>query len=284
MKNRMFAIQRFQITLATLFGISAVLTVSPAFAQLASAPISSLTTDMSTRQHPPMDLHEVLSDGSVTSHNWSGFAVTGSEFTSAKGSWHVPEVDCTKTPNTYSAFWVGIDGYSDKTVEQTGTGSDCAGTTPQYYAWYEFYPANSVVITSMPVKAGDVMGASITFASGEFTLSIHDRTSGAEFHITKALSGAKRTSAEWIAEAPCCTSGGGILPLADYDVGNFGENHTGDTGTDYATDSSVDNKPISDFGSAVEKITMVRTTGVVKSEPSNLSSNGTSFQTFWKDE
>src|SRR5208282_1862477 len=49
----------------------------------------------------------------------------------------VAPVDCTKTPNTDSSEWVGIDGWSSDTVEQTGTDADCNGKTPFYYVWYE---------------------------------------------------------------------------------------------------------------------------------------------------
>jgi hypothetical protein len=71
---------------------------------------------------------------------WAGYAVTGSDFTQVQGSWIVSAVDCTKTPNTDSSEWVGIDGWSSNTVEQTGTDADCIGKTPYYYVWYEFYP------------------------------------------------------------------------------------------------------------------------------------------------
>jgi peptidase A4-like protein len=261
----------------------ACLAVSPALAQISSEPVSpSTTAPMSTRQHPPMRLVTDFSDGTVTTENWSGYAVTGSEFTFAKGSWHVPQVDCTKTPNTYSAFWVGIDGYSDSTVEQTGTASDCVGTTPNYYAWYEFYPAGSVVI-SMPVKPGDVMGGSVTYSNGEFTIGLHDHTTGAEFSVTKAVSGAKRQSAEWIAEAPCCTSGGSILPLADFVRANYGEDNNSDPGTNYATDSAVKDGPISAFGSKVEEITM-ESGSLKEAAPTALSSDGTSFSVYWDAE
>ena len=226
--------------------------------------------------------HVKVDNSTGTSSNWSGFAVKGSDFTYAKGAWHVPEVDCTKTPNTYSAFWVGIDGATDGTVEQTGTASDCNGTTPSYYAWYEFYPAGSVVI-SMAISPGDVMGASVTYADGEFTIGIHNHTTGAEYHNTQTVSGAKRTSAEWIAEAPCCTSGGGVLPLADFVVANFGEDYNSDPGTNYATDSAVSDGPISAFGSNVESITMVYSGGN-KAVPTVLTSDGTSFRVDWKHE
>jgi hypothetical protein len=116
-------------------GILLVLAAMLAMAQVPGTAISPQTTSAITpRQHAPMKLHGVPVPGSVLSANWSGFAVTGSKFTNAAGSWHVPGVDCAKTPNTYSSFWVGIDGYSDKTVEQIGTESDCSGvrrrTTP----------------------------------------------------------------------------------------------------------------------------------------------------------
>ena len=66
----------------------------------------------------------------------------------------LPLMIYVKTPNTYSAFWVGIDGYSSQTVEQPGTLSDCSGETPQNLA-YEFYPADLTEITSVTVKPGN---------------------------------------------------------------------------------------------------------------------------------
>jgi hypothetical protein len=82
-----------------------------------------------------MKFHAVRPDGTVESTNWSGYAVTGSKFTQAQGSWTVSAVNCKKTPNTYSAFWVGLDGYSSETVEQTGTIAFCNGSTAEYFAW-----------------------------------------------------------------------------------------------------------------------------------------------------
>jgi hypothetical protein len=68
-----------------------------------------------------MKLHGIRLDGSVESNNWGGYAVTGKAFTDAKGSWVVPKANCTKTPDSYAVIWVGFDGYSSPTVEQTGT-------------------------------------------------------------------------------------------------------------------------------------------------------------------
>jgi len=264
-----------------ILGFGLLLAALPALAQAPSGPT---TDEITSPAHGPMRLHGLV-PGGVTSENWSGYAVKGTSFTYAKGSWHVPQVNCNKTPNTYSAFWVGLDGYSDSTVEQTGTSSDCNGTTPQYYAWYEFYPAGSFVISSVPVNPGDRMGATVTYSGGKFTVEIEDITTGKHYSKTQAVAGAKRTSAEWIAEAPCCTSGGGILPLADFVVANFGEDYNVYVpGSNNATDGSLSNAPISAFGNNIEEITMVSSKSVTEAVPTALTSDGTSFRVNWKAE
>ena len=85
------------------------------------------------------------------------------------------------------------------------------------------------------------------------------------------------------AEAPCCTSGGGILPLADFVRANYGEDNNSDPGTNYATDSAVKDGPISAFGSNVEEITM-ESGSLKEAAPTALSSDGTSFSVYWDAE
>jgi hypothetical protein len=219
------------------------------------------------------------------STNWSGYAVTGSAFTTAKASWIIPTVTCSKTPNTYSSFWVGLDGWTSSTVEQTGTDSDCDGSRASYYAWYEFYPAASVLISSVPVSPGNKMEASVTWVSGtEFTVSITNESTGKSFSKTGRVSGAQRTSAEWIAEAPCCTNAGGILPLSDFGTVDFGDDYTGIGSTNDATDSSTSGA-IGAFGSNIQEAIMVNgSTGANEAVPSGLSSDGTSFTVTWDSE
>src|SRR5580700_10950014 len=230
-------------------GISAillVLAIAPAMAQESTGSDSPSTTEtVSPRQHAPRRVAGLRPDrvvGNVTisdSSNWSGYAVTGSGFTSAKGSWTVPSVNCTKTPNTYSSFWVGIDGWTSSTVEQTGTDSDCNGSSPSYYAWYEFYPAGSVLISSVPVSPGNKMDAQVVYNGTQFTITITNETTGRSFSKSSRVRGAARSSAEWIAEAPCCTNAGGILPLSDFGTVDFGDDYTGLSGTNDATDSTT---------------------------------------------
>lgn len=256
----------------------------PAFAQVTSAPnVDDDGNVIASRQSHPMRFHKVRPDATVESSNWSGYAVTGSSFTVAKGSWTVPAVTCSKTPNTYAAFWVGIDGYSSSSVEQTGTLAECSGSSAFYYAWYEFYPNPSYEIASVPVSPGNHISASVTYNGSEFTTTITNETTGKSYSKTARVRSAKRSSAEWIAEAPCCTNSGGILPLSDFGTAAFGEDHTDVTGTNEATDSSTTGD-IKAFGSNAQEIIMATSSGTDEAVPSSLSSDGTSFTVAWKSE
>jgi hypothetical protein len=158
----------------------------------------------------------------VTSSNWAGYAATGANgsFTSVSSSWVQPAGHCGGG-NQYAAFWVGLDGYSSSTVEQTGSEVDCVGRTPRYYAWYEMYPGMSVDFTNT-VKAGDHFSGSVSYqGSSQFQLILKDITQGWTQTINATLTGAARSSAEVIAEAPCCTFRGSTLPLTNFGTVSF---------------------------------------------------------------
>jgi hypothetical protein len=276
---------------AKKLAVFVALALAPALAQMPGIPAQTNDADvLAPRQHaprrvygktPPRVFENVTQEDST---NWSGYAVTGTAFTKALGSWTVPSVSCSATPNTYSSFWVGIDGWTSSSVEQTGTDSDCDGTTPSYYAWYEFYPNPSYLISSVPVAPGNHMSASVTYSGTEFTVIITNESTGKSFSKSARVRSAKRTSAEWIAEAPCCTNAGGILPLSDFGTVDFGEDYTGVSGTNEATDSSTSGA-ISAFGSNVYESIMVNgSTGANEAVPSSLSSDGTSFSVKWDSE
>jgi hypothetical protein len=162
------------------------------------------------------------------STNWSGYAATGANgaFTSVSASWTEPTATCSGGrhgrggSDQYAAFWVGLDGYSSDSVEQTGTDSDCDGSSPDYYGWYEMYPADPVYFTNT-VKPGDAISASVTFSGTEtYTLVLKDSTQGWTQTITKNQTGLDRSSAEVITEAP--SSNTGVLPLADFGTVTYG--------------------------------------------------------------
>jgi hypothetical protein len=211
----------------------------------------------------------------VESTNWSGYAGTTGTYTSVTASWTQPKGTCT-SGDQYSAFWVGLDGYSSSTVEQTGSEVDCVGRTAEYYAWYEAYPKASVDYNE-PVKAGDSFTATVTYVSGtEFSLYIDDSTAGWSKTTDVNVSGAARSSAEVIAEAPCCTFLGGILPLTDFGTVNFtGSTVTPTSGTSEAMASAP----------GVTAITMVDSFGRDKDTVSALSPTGPTGEAFsctWK--
>jgi hypothetical protein len=131
-----------------------------------------------------------------------------------------PAAQCDSS-DTYAAFWVGLDGDNNNTVEQAGTEVDCAGGTADYYAWYEMYPGPSVNF-SEPVKPGDQLTGSVTYAgSNQFRLTLADSTQGWSQTVTETAAAATRATAEVIAEAPCCTAGGAPLQLTDFGSVSF---------------------------------------------------------------
>ena len=197
-----------------------------------------------------------------TSTNWSGYAVTGSRFTSVSASWTEPTAKCSGT--AYSSFWVGLDGDTSNTVEQTGTDADCSGSTAQYYAWYEMYPKFPVNLKGT-VRPGDHLSASVTTnGNGSFTLTISDSTQGWTNTSTQRLKRATLASAEVIAEAP--SSSGGVLPLANFGTVSF----SGATANGALLTSSTPH---------IDAITM-QAGSTVKAQPGSIS-NG-SFSVAWK--
>jgi len=128
------------------------------------------------------------------------------------GSWTVQAVSATRK-STYSSQWVGIDGFNNSSLIQTGTESDYSHGA-RYDAWWEILPAAETVIPSLPVSPGDHMSASVSSnGNGTWTITIGDTTTGGSFTTVQAYSG-PQTSAEWVEEAP--TVGGRIAPLAHY--------------------------------------------------------------------
>jgi hypothetical protein len=183
----------------------------------------------------------------------------------ATASWTQPTGTC-KSGDQYAAFWVGLDGYSSSTVEQTGSEVDCVGRTAEYYAWYEAYPAASENYSNT-VKPGDHFNASVTYSgSNKFSLYIADTTQGWSHTTSVTVRGAARSSAEVIVEAPCCTNSGGILPLTDF-------------GTVNITSSMANGAAIGNAGGLTE-IYMADSEGRAEDSVSSLSS-GENFSATW---
>jgi hypothetical protein len=131
---------------------------------------------------PPME-PAGSSNAGQTSLGWAGYAVTGTTFSTVSGSWRQPTASCPTKKVQQSAFWIGLDGIADATVEQIGTDADCGKGTgkgktgvPSYYAWFELYPSDLVPLstTAYPVTPGDSIAASITVVGTTDVLTLED--------------------------------------------------------------------------------------------------------------
>jgi hypothetical protein len=241
---------------------SSIVTAAVLAAALAAP--AAVLAGAGSRDHHAAPNHKI-SHG--TSTNWSGYAVQGfGTYQSVSASWTQPAVECVKTPKAWSAFWVGLDGDTTNTVEQTGSEADCSSGKAVYYAWYEMYPKFPVNLSSR-VLAADHLTASVSYlGSGSFKLTIADTTQKWTQSTTQKLKSAKLGSAEAIAEAP--SGSGGVLPLADFGSVSFAEVH-------------VDGALLSGSTPGIEPITMA-SGETVKAEPSAISAGA--FTDTWHNQ
>ena len=262
--------------------IAALLAVSPNMAgEKESTPFTLKPIPSSAARHAGAPR---LRNVNGTSSNWSGYAVYGTAtkkgkttttptFSDVKGTWVVPDVVASTSTATYSAAWLGIDGYNDGTVEQIGTDQDWSGGTPQYYAWFEMYPKNSYEIVGFPVHPGDTISAEVAYnGNNMFTLTIVNTTRNVRFSTPQRSGSAQRLSAEWVMEAPWW---GGVLPLANFDSISF---------SDCSATMNGLSAPIGVGQWQIDAITMDATGGTVKAIPSALSSDGADFTVTWSHE
>jgi hypothetical protein len=237
---------------------------------------------------------------SRTSNNWAGFAITGpvGSVSDVKGSWIVPSVTaCSPGENSFSSFWVGIDGYSSGTVEQIGSDSDCLRGVATYFAWWywwEFYPQKYYVIRSLTPTPGHILSAEVKYdpSKDTFTVSINDMSTHASFNTTfQDKHHAQRSSAEWITEGPLTE------PLTRFTTNGLSRSNSSFYGVDYTSTASTNCAVISGFNgvtgcasiatynsvtaSSVSQITMVTNKGVTRASPSKLTTSGTSFYVTW---
>lgn len=159
-----------------------------------------------------------------SSSNWAGYAVHGTTFHRVAASWRQAGVTCPRGHAAYSAYWVGLGGFStgSQALEQIGTEADCNPDGSQSLsAWYEMVPAASMPI-AMTVSPGDRIDAEVTVTGHRATLWLRDRTRRHSFRTTVTSSQIDVTSAEWIVEAPSdCLDSCLTLPLANFGTAGF---------------------------------------------------------------
>jgi hypothetical protein len=217
------------------------------------------------------------------SSNWAGYAVHGTAFRRVSASWRQPGVACVRSHAAYSAYWVGLGGFSTgaQALEQIGTEADCnPDGTQSLSAWYEMVPAASMPI-AMTVSPGDRIDAEVTVTGHRATLWLRDRTRRHTFRTTISAGQIDVTSAEWIVEAPSdCLDSCLTLPLANFGTAVFTGAHAravdGRSGTVSSPLWASTRIRLSPTGAHLAS-TNAPTSGGGAAVPSGLSAGGTTF-------
>jgi hypothetical protein len=162
----------------------------------------------------------------LTSPNWAGWMDLGiktAQLYKVTAQFQVPAATCPVADAT-AYFWVGLDGWTDKTVEQAGVAAYCnqksgSGYKAEYFDWYEMYPNKPVA--KFFVHPGDTIVATVSYdaATAKYNLQIADKSAASSsFKVAKACpsgSTCDKSSAEVITEDP----GGG--PASGQYLANF---------------------------------------------------------------
>lgn len=179
-------------------------------------------------QHTAMGPSSGGALGHVTSRNWAGYVSLPqggtSTFNVVSSTWVEPTVTCA-SPDAWTVFWVGLDGWLDGTVEQGGSSARCVNGVPHYQTWWETYPTNSIQ-TVNTIRPGDRITATVTYtpSTGRYAIVVKDVTTGKAFtrNVTCASNTTcKRSSAEVIAEDVGRFGSNSYFPLARYGPTTF---------------------------------------------------------------
>ena len=167
--------------------------------------------------------------GTVSSLNWSGYAVEACgacRLRYVAADFTLPRLNCASSPDgSWVSDWVGLDGWSDGTVEQDGIDAECSAGQDSYLVFTEMYPAGPIGY-QVAAAAGDNIAASVYYdqATGLWSLAVEDTTISAGVTVSASCPSGQACadkSAEVITEAPCCTAAGAPLDLADYGQANY---------------------------------------------------------------
>jgi len=140
---------------------------------------------------------------------WSGYIVASDmqnrspAISSVSASWTVPEVKPSEN-NTFAGVWVGIGGYGEETLIQTGTEQEYIDGRSVYYAWYELLPDYLTRIPNFRIRPSDTITASISLVNentNTWSIEMRDITQGGHFEKVVVYN-SSRLTAEWIVERP----------------------------------------------------------------------------------
>lgn len=199
---------------------------------------ASIQVDAHTVSQSDISRHTVEA-GVTDSSNWSGYvadAKTNRSYASIHGEWNMPEVvTCENDSTTYSAFWIGLDGYYLSELSQEGTEQDCyyigGSYYTNYFAWSEVLPQQPTEqkITGFTPNWGDYIYATLWIGTstgkrtnngsgGYIWIFVNDMTQGVYTQYSVKLASTTYfygKTVEWIMERPIPPTGG-LAELTDY--------------------------------------------------------------------
>ncbi|KAM5540671.1 hypothetical protein V8D89_005702 [Ganoderma adspersum] len=155
------------------------------------------------------------------SGNWAGAVLStkNATYKTVTGTFVVPHLKepAGATGRHSAAAWVGIDGAScGHAILQTGLDFTVNGSSVNYYAWYEWFPAPWTDFTGISFKAGDTVTVSVTATSktsGKATVT-NKSTGKTVSHTFSGQPSLCEENAEWIVED--FSVGGKLVPFANF--------------------------------------------------------------------
>jgi len=198
-----------------------------------------------------------------TNPSWAGYVACGSSYASVSATWTQPQVSCTS--NGIVGFWVGLDGYGETPIEQTGINVSCATGTPQYTGFWESSTSSPAINYNEPVYPGDTIIANVLYqGSDTYSLQLTDSTRD-WVENTPLDSVAPNLSAEVIAEAT--TLNGHVTALPNFAAIQFRQ-------------VTIDDVSLS--SASAQPTSLVNSDGQYLAYPANLTGNGfTDYYAGW---
>jgi hypothetical protein len=199
------------------------------------------------------------------------------QFSCVEATWTQPSVRCPAKGSRTVAFWVGLGGVGQESLEQIGTQTACTDGRDLTVVWHESLPREAgEVVEPLDVHAGDRIWAQVLWLrGGRYRLTIVDITHPQQLSVVDTNSGLLRTHAEWIVEAPTggCPSSCHVLSMPNFGRFRF---------SDIAVSADGVRRPLDGTGFVHERETMVTRRGAIRSVVSSTASDGTSFAVDWK--
>lgn len=213
------------------------------------------------------------------SSNWSGYVATlaGSRFTCVEATWIQPTVECHGLGDQAVTYWVGLGGYDQHALVQIGTESTCLDGQPHASAWRESLPQQRHSMRlGLDIRVGHRIRAQVRWLGGsEYRLTLVDLTNRQRFTIEDTNTVVRRSSAEWIVEAPNggCPKSCRILKMPDFGTLTF---------VDARMTYAGRRLPFDAAGPVHLRETMQTQAGKLRSQVTSTAPSGTWFKVRWR--